>query len=68
MAMFYMPFETIRLRANGSNNNACKTRHKFLYKEKHEINRNYHGVNGACNTTTLIQILESYYLSGVFNS
>lgn len=45
-----------------------KTRHKFLYKEKHEINRNHHGVNGARNTTTLIQILESYYLSGVFNS
>ncbi len=30
-----------------------KTRHKFLYKEKHEINRNYHGVNGAHNTTIL---------------
>ncbi len=30
-----------------------KTRHKFLYKEKHEIDHDYDSVNGAHNTTIL---------------
>ncbi len=48
MAVFCMPF----ISSNLINN--VKTRRELNFrKEKHEIDHNYHGVNGDRNTTTL---------------